>query len=133
MKPIIVEFRKNGAYQLILKGGDEIDAALLEAMAKATEANPASLKMSFADGAATISAEVRKRCECPVCMQSRVPSFDRHMADHIYRVVPKERESFIRLDATLTERERCAKIAEEDLISGGSGAQAIAARIRSGK
>lgn len=60
MKPIVVELRKNGAYQLILKGGDEIDAAILEAMAKAADHNPASLKMTFADGVAIISAEVRK-------------------------------------------------------------------------
>jgi hypothetical protein len=60
MTPLTVEFRKNGAYQLILKGGDPIDCALLEAMAKASAANTASLTMTYVDGVATICAEVRK-------------------------------------------------------------------------
>jgi hypothetical protein len=60
MKPAIVEFRKNGSFRMLVTPGDQIDAAILEAMAKATEANPASLTMTFVDGVATFSAEIRK-------------------------------------------------------------------------
>lgn len=57
MTPLKTELRKNGSYQLLLSGGDGIDAAILEAMATATAANPANLIMRYEDGVATF--EVR--------------------------------------------------------------------------
>ncbi len=55
-----VEFRKNGAFQMLISGGDAIDAAMLEAMASAAAANPACLMMTYENGVATITAEIRR-------------------------------------------------------------------------
>ncbi len=60
MKPLKIEFRKNGCFQMIVAGGDEIDSMIMQAMADAAAANQASLTMTFVDGVATITAEVRK-------------------------------------------------------------------------
>ncbi len=51
---------KNGKYTMTMKPDDAVDAAMLEAMSKVSATNPASLTMTFVDGVATITAEVRK-------------------------------------------------------------------------
>ncbi len=60
MNQLKIEFRKNGGYQMRLTGGDEVDAAMLQAMANAAAANPASTTITYLDGVATVTVEVRK-------------------------------------------------------------------------
>ncbi len=52
-----VEYRKNGSLHVILTPEDDIDAAILAAMAKSAAQNPANLTMRYEDGVAVF--EVR--------------------------------------------------------------------------
>ncbi len=50
-------FLKNGNYELQVSGGDEIDTAILEAMAARAKENPNALRLKIEHGVAVFSVE----------------------------------------------------------------------------
>lgn len=54
-----VTFLKNGTYQMVVSGGDAIDTAILEKMAKLAADNPAAISMTCVDGVATVAVAQR--------------------------------------------------------------------------
>jgi hypothetical protein len=57
MKNVTVQ--KNGTILISMEPDDAIDVAILEAMAVRASNNPAALRMTYADGVAVVSVEVK--------------------------------------------------------------------------